>query len=247
MRSSVLTLNREAQSLKTNHLVIGVDEAGRGPLAGPLVCGAFALTKQSAIDLSEFPFSQIADSKQIQEKDREVIFDALVAMGPQAEQPQSTLSSTEPSLESLSTTACSGEARSGAPGLTDVSETDSRNLQKKEADTLSAARYYFSTHEASPSEIDRQNILNATMSSMTTCVFRILLQLVAERGPCDPWRVEVLVDGNRRPPMLTTEDFVKDKWKDALNFGVASQIEWDSLVSQVETITLETVIKGMKN
>ena len=51
--------------------VIGVDEAGRGPLAGPVVAGAFCLV--SAEVPEELRFG-VADSKQISEENRESIF-----------------------------------------------------------------------------------------------------------------------------------------------------------------------------
>jgi len=50
--------------------VIGVDEAGRGPLAGPVVAAAVALRKRS------FPFP-IKDSKKMSARQRERAFDAI--------------------------------------------------------------------------------------------------------------------------------------------------------------------------
>jgi ribonuclease HII len=52
-------------------LVIGVDEAGRGPLAGPVVAGAVALRKD------DFK-SRIADSKVISPKQREEAFHEIM-------------------------------------------------------------------------------------------------------------------------------------------------------------------------
>ncbi|MGJ8695161.1 MAG: ribonuclease HII [Verrucomicrobiaceae bacterium] len=53
--------------------VVGVDEAGRGPLAGPVVVGAVILPKG-------FAHSKINDSKKLSEKVREAIYDELIAM-----------------------------------------------------------------------------------------------------------------------------------------------------------------------
>jgi ribonuclease HII len=51
-------------------LVAGIDEAGRGPLAGPVVAAA-------AILPGEFPLTGLNDSKQLPEKVREQLFEAL--------------------------------------------------------------------------------------------------------------------------------------------------------------------------
>ena len=54
-----------------NKIVVGVDEAGRGPLAGPVVAGA-------VIVIQDFPeLQEINDSKKLTEKKRERLFDAI--------------------------------------------------------------------------------------------------------------------------------------------------------------------------
>ncbi|MFA6278825.1 MAG: ribonuclease HII [Candidatus Paceibacterota bacterium] len=54
--------------------VIGVDEAGRGPLAGPVSVGVVAVSE--GLDVAkEFP--DVADSKKLSEKKREAIFEML--------------------------------------------------------------------------------------------------------------------------------------------------------------------------
>lgn len=53
--------------------IIGVDEAGRGPLAGPVYVGVAVVSK--ACDLSKF--SELTDSKQMSEVDREAIFNQI--------------------------------------------------------------------------------------------------------------------------------------------------------------------------
>ena len=53
---------------KYNKIVVGVDEAGRGPLAGPVVAGA-------VIVIQDFPkLQEINDSKKLTEKKRERLF-----------------------------------------------------------------------------------------------------------------------------------------------------------------------------
>jgi ribonuclease HII len=61
------------QKDKKDHFVIGVDEAGRGPLAGPVVAAAFTFSKSKAsmpVELSK----GITDSKQVSEGAREYMY-----------------------------------------------------------------------------------------------------------------------------------------------------------------------------
>lgn len=51
--------------------ICGIDEAGRGPLAGPVVVGAVILPKESFIE-------GINDSKKISEKKREKIYEKII-------------------------------------------------------------------------------------------------------------------------------------------------------------------------
>jgi len=56
--------------------IVGVDEAGRGPLAGPVSVGAVIV--QEGFDVAkEFP--GVNDSKKLSEKKREVLYEMLVA------------------------------------------------------------------------------------------------------------------------------------------------------------------------
>lgn len=57
---------------KNFHFLVGVDEAGRGPLAGPVAVGAFCVRADNA-DFKEFS-SGVKDSKQLSEKKREEWF-----------------------------------------------------------------------------------------------------------------------------------------------------------------------------
>mmetsp|Transcript_38993 Transcript_38993/g.63473 ORF Transcript_38993/g.63473 Transcript_38993/m.63473 type:complete len:238 (-) Transcript_38993:8-721(-) len=55
---------------KQQHVVVGIDEAGRGPLAGPVVAAACHIPFDVQID-------GINDSKKVQEADREALFKIL--------------------------------------------------------------------------------------------------------------------------------------------------------------------------
>ena len=64
---------------KTYDYVIGVDEAGRGPLAGPVTLGAFGVKASDLAEIEQILFPQgIKDSKKLTPKKRELIFDQLV-------------------------------------------------------------------------------------------------------------------------------------------------------------------------
>jgi ribonuclease HII len=105
-------------------LVAGVDEAGRGPLAGPVVAAAVILDVRS-------PIRGLADSKQLSPRRREQLFDEIRAKA-----------------------LCCSVA------------------------------------QASVEEIDRLNILQATMLAMQRAVQGLRLK-----------PNKVLVDGNRLPPL----------------------------------------------
>ncbi len=65
---------RESELRAQGHrLVIGVDEAGRGPLAGPVVAGAVALP----LDFDPGAYVTLHDSKQVGEVERERLFERL--------------------------------------------------------------------------------------------------------------------------------------------------------------------------
>ena len=57
---------------KGYNIICGVDEAGRGPIAGPVVAGAVILPL-------DFDFPQITDSKKLTEKKRDEFFDIIKA------------------------------------------------------------------------------------------------------------------------------------------------------------------------
>lgn len=61
-------------------LVIGLDEAGRGPLAGPVFAAAVALLGPRRRDAAmSFLFKAVDDSKQLSEKNREMVYKLLIA------------------------------------------------------------------------------------------------------------------------------------------------------------------------
>lgn len=69
----LLKLKEEEMSMykKGLNYICGIDEAGRGPLAGPVVVGAVILPKDSFIE-------GVNDSKKISEKKREMLFEKII-------------------------------------------------------------------------------------------------------------------------------------------------------------------------
>ena len=63
-----------------NKLEVGIDEAGRGPLAGPVVVAACCLPVSFFADTSQMPTPLLAlnDSKKLSPKKREQLFDILI-------------------------------------------------------------------------------------------------------------------------------------------------------------------------
>jgi len=58
--------------------IVGVDEAGRGPLAGPLVFGVSCIPKKTSTRIFKHLKKEgLFDSKQVKEKDREKIYEIL--------------------------------------------------------------------------------------------------------------------------------------------------------------------------
>ncbi|MFA5962265.1 MAG: ribonuclease HII [Parcubacteria group bacterium] len=57
--------------------VLGIDEAGRGPLAGPVVASVAAIKDFRSLDLTDKRWNFIRDSKALSEKQREVMFDFI--------------------------------------------------------------------------------------------------------------------------------------------------------------------------
>ncbi len=67
-------LKQEENKLYKNNinLICGIDEAGRGPLAGPVVVGAVILPQNSFIE-------GVNDSKKVSEKKREQLYEQIVS------------------------------------------------------------------------------------------------------------------------------------------------------------------------
>lgn len=64
-----------AYELEHDGLVAGIDEAGRGPLSGPVVAGAVVFLEKP----EEFFLKNLNDSKKLSEKKRNLLFEALTS------------------------------------------------------------------------------------------------------------------------------------------------------------------------
>ena len=62
-------------------VVAGVDEAGRGPLAGPVAAAAVSIPREFARELLDGPLAGLTDSKQLTERERERFHDILCSLG----------------------------------------------------------------------------------------------------------------------------------------------------------------------
>lgn len=58
-------------------MVVGIDEVGRGPLAGPVCVGVFACTKKSLAYIQKYAPCKITDSKKMSAKNRQKVVDFL--------------------------------------------------------------------------------------------------------------------------------------------------------------------------
>lgn len=68
-----VTLNEEKKYWSCGYqFIAGVDEAGRGPLAGPLVCSSVIFNKNIT------HIKEINDSKKLSKKQREYLFDIII-------------------------------------------------------------------------------------------------------------------------------------------------------------------------
>jgi len=77
LRSGLFYFDENIIENKKISRLIGVDEAGRGPLAGPVVACAVCLERDIAENLSQ----DINDSKKISAKRREALFKEMIASG----------------------------------------------------------------------------------------------------------------------------------------------------------------------
>ncbi|HNB45932.1 MAG TPA: ribonuclease HII, partial [Burkholderiaceae bacterium] len=136
-------------------LVAGVDEAGRGPLAGPVVAAAVILD-------DEQPIAGLADSKALTERRREALFDAIRAKA----------------------LACC-------------------------------------IAEASVEEIDRLNILQATLLAMRRAVEGLRLRpglvlVDGNRLPTLPMPAEAIVKGDAKVPAISAASILAKVHRDRL-------------------------------
>jgi ribonuclease HII len=76
-RTLELRARNSSRSLSSAHFVIGVDEAGRGPLAGPVVAAAFVILQTDSAAHPPSLENGIADSKTVGESDREMLFGCI--------------------------------------------------------------------------------------------------------------------------------------------------------------------------
>lgn len=61
------------------HMIAGIDEAGRGPLAGPVVAGAVIVSAEKMDGILQHPEAKlIRDSKTLSQKQREKAFDFVI-------------------------------------------------------------------------------------------------------------------------------------------------------------------------
>lgn len=151
--NSILTTELELS--KKYKFICGVDEAGRGPLAGPVVCSAVIFAHDELVSHNNeevaFLIANLNDSKKLSEKKRELLFPLI----------------------------------------------------KKYAKE-------FSIIVVEPAEIDKLNILNATLTGMD----RALDKLKSN------WEI-ALIDGNKLPP----KNGAKSKYVikgDSIYFSIAA-------------------------
>jgi ribonuclease HII len=76
----VLSFERKYWDLG-KRMVAGVDEAGRGPLAGPVVAAAVTIEPDWALRQQDDLLSGLTDSKQLSRRQRELFFDRLMDAG----------------------------------------------------------------------------------------------------------------------------------------------------------------------
>lgn len=133
--------------------IVGIDEVGRGPLAGPVVACAFRITFEKDCRSEEifdyFKSLGIDDSKKLNENKRRKIIDELL--------------------------------------LIDPSDLPKHQIWTRRLNKF--VLFDFSIAEISPFEIDRVNILNATLKAME----------IAYAGLPINREDQILVDGNRVP------------------------------------------------
>lgn len=79
-RPDMLAHERRLWAATPGLVLAGVDEAGRGPLAGPVAAGAVTMPLALAETLAAGDFAGLTDSKRLTEAEREHYFEALGAV-----------------------------------------------------------------------------------------------------------------------------------------------------------------------
>lgn len=74
----ISTFELEKRACEKYQYIIGLDEVGRGPLAGPVVAGAAILKDLNSIDLEDKNWDLVRDSKKLSEKQREKVYDFIL-------------------------------------------------------------------------------------------------------------------------------------------------------------------------
>lgn len=163
MRSRASSVpEQRALDWDTVGLVAGVDEAGRGPLAGPVVAAAVILDDMK-------PIAGLNDSKKLSEKRREKLYDAILAKA-----------------------LCCSIA------------------------------------QASVEEIDRLNILQATLLAMRRAVDGLRLKPVkvlvdGNRLPVLDVRAEAIVQGDAKVPAISAASILAKVHRDRLCLQLHAQ------------------------
>ena len=67
------------RALPSGSTVMGIDEAGRGPLAGPVFAAAVSVPLDAAADLLTGPWAAINDSKKLSERRRDALAEVIKA------------------------------------------------------------------------------------------------------------------------------------------------------------------------
>lgn len=169
----IITSGTPENGFGAREIIIGVDEAGRGPLAGPVVAGAAVLCDD--------PPEGLADSKKLTAKRRAVL-----------------------------------------------------DLEIRD-------RCIWAVGIVDPAQIDRMNILQATMLAMTVAVQQVLALLdsapaailidgnMTPEGRCDQWRapagseVRAIVGGDGSEPCISAASIVAKEWRDRLMIAAAQE------------------------
>lgn len=144
-RQQLNTMWQAEQELKQaqgTEFIIGVDEAGRGPLAGPVVVCALICTGELMNELKKQAY-RLDDSKKLTQEEREKLYQFISQITP-----------------------------------------------------------YYVIEAISPSDIDRNNIIQATYQGMTNAVDK-LLHLWSGNGAYTREALGVAIDGNTCPPSFS--------------------------------------------